>query len=239
MTVAGKVVARRVRSQNHAFAFLDETGTLGGPRDPVFAVGLLRTREPHAIQRSISRIRDQHHFYDEIKWSKVSAKKLPELETILSVFFGSDATFSAFVAEKARHDVIGRFGGPFQAYEALARQLVHGTLRQRETIWVIADEYSSPPGTLFEENVRDHVNRRARWGNPVAGVCRMRSHGTDLLQLTDLLLGAVVYEHKIQHGLAAYKPKVKLLNSLKSRAGVPTFIGGHRDKRFNVQEYTP
>lgn len=238
MTTA-KAVVRRVRPHHHAFAFLDETGTLGGPRDPVFAVGLLRTREPHVIQRSISRIRDQHHFYDEIKWSKVSAKKLPELETILNVFFGSDATFSAFVAEKAKHDVIGRFGGPFQAYEALARQLVHGTVRQRETLWVVADEYSSPPGTLFEENVRDYVNRRARSGSPVAGVCRMRSHGTDLLQLTDLLLGAVVYEHKSLYGLPAYKPKVKLLSFLKNRAGASTFIGGYRDRRFNVQEYRP
>lgn len=76
----------------------------------------------------------------EIKWSDVSAKKLPILELIVDIFCGSKATFSAFVAEKAQHDVIGRFGGPFQAYEALARQLVHGTVRKGETLWVIADE---------------------------------------------------------------------------------------------------
>lgn len=223
----------------HGFAFLDETGTLGGERDPFFAVGLLRCREPYELQRPIQRLRDKHHFYDEIKWSQVSGKKLPLLKTIINVFLGSTATFSAFVAEKSVHDVIGRFGGPFQAYEALARQLVHGTVRPGETLWVVADEYSSPTGTSFEEKVRDHVNGRAKWGDPVAGVCRLRSSGVDLLQLSDLLLGAVVYEHKARQGSAAYKPKVQLLEHLKSQAGVPTFIGGYRDGRLNVAEYSP
>ncbi len=227
------------RQQRHAFAFLDETGTLGGQRDPFFAVGLLRCREPYELLRPIQRLRDQNQFYDEIKWSNISAKKLPILETILDVFFSSQATFSAFIAEKAIHDVIGRFGGPFQAYEALARQLVHGTIRQGETLWIIADEYSSPPGTSFEENVRDRVNGRARFGNPVAGVCRMRSSGVDLLQLNDLLLGAVVYEHKTQKLSAGYKPKVKLLDYLKRSADAQTFVGGYRDKRLNIAEYSP
>ena len=74
----------------------------------------------------------------------------------------------------------------------------------------------------------------------VAGVCRMRSSGVDLLQLIDVLLGAVVYEYKAERGvvdLAKYKPKVKLLQHIKRRAGVKTFVGGYRDKRLNVAEY--
>lgn len=86
--------------------------------------------------------------------------------------------------------------------------------------------------------MKRHVNRRAN-GNPVAGVCRMRSKGTDLLQLADLFLGAVVYEHKAQHGLVRYKPKLHLLHYLKQQAGIATFVGGHRDETFNVAEYSP
>jgi len=75
-------------------------------------VGLLRCREPYALQRPIQRLRDKQHFYDEIKWNKVSAKKMPILETLIDVFFGcSDASFSAFVVNKQQHDIIGRFSG--------------------------------------------------------------------------------------------------------------------------------
>jgi hypothetical protein len=231
--------ARRERPQKYGFAFLDETGTLGGARDPFFAVGLLRCSEPYVLARPMQRIRDRQHFYDEIKWNKVSEKKLPLMIDLLNVFFSSDATFSAFVTDKRKHDVIGRFGGQFKAYECLARQLVRGSVRRGEVMWVIADEYSTPPAETFEENVRDYVNGQLR-RQAVAGVCRMRSHGIDLLQLIDLILGAVVYEYKARTGVvspSAYKPKAKLLAHLKSRAGAKTFVGGYRDSRFNVAEY--
>lgn len=231
--------AQRRRALRFGFGFLDETGTLGGARDPFFAVGLLRCSGPYELMRPIQRIRDRQHFYDEIKWGKVSAKKLPLLQALLDVFFSSDACFSAFVADKRKHDVIGRFGGPFKAYEALARQLVRASVRRGETLWIVADEYSTPPTETFEENVRDHVNRKLR-RQAVAGVCRMRSTGVDLLQLIDVLLGAVVYEYKATTGLvdlAGYKPKVQLLKYLKKRAGVRTFVGGYRDEQLNIAEY--
>ncbi len=69
---------RAAPSPNHVFGFLDETGALASARDPYFAVGMLCCREPYKILRPIQRIRDRQGFYDEIKWNKVSAKKLPE-----------------------------------------------------------------------------------------------------------------------------------------------------------------
>jgi hypothetical protein len=133
--------------------------------------------------------------------------------------------------------VIARFGDQFGAYEALARQLVLGSLRRKTMLWVIADEYSSPPGTSFEENVRDWVNGRAH-EPAVAGVCRMRSTGVDLLQLIDLLLGAIVYEFKRDAGVAgAFKPKIEMLDYVKAKAGVTSFLGGYRDKKLNIAEY--
>jgi hypothetical protein len=89
----------------------------------------MRTRDPYELQRPIQRIRDKRHFYDEIKWSQVSAKKLPLLETLIDVFFASPATLSVFVIDKQKHDPIARFGGLFEAYECLARQLVLGRER--------------------------------------------------------------------------------------------------------------
>jgi len=223
--------------QNHSFAFLDETGTLHAARDPFFAVGLLRCREPYTLLRPLQRMRDREKFYDEIKWNKVSGKKMPILRTALDVFFGcADASFSAFIVDKQEHDVIARFGGQFEAYDALARQLVRGSMRRGEVMWVIADEYSTPPTVTFEENVRDHVNRVLR-RQAVAGVCRMRSSGVDLLQLADILLGAVVFEHKLDRGIARYKPKRELLEYVKQKGGVPTFVGGYQDSKLNVREY--
>lgn len=162
---------------------------------------------------------------------------MPILETLIDVFYGcADASFSAFVVDKQQHDVIGRFGGAFEAYEALARQLVRGSVRRGETMWIIADEYSTPPTVTFEENVRDHVNAKLR-RHAVVGVCRMRSSGIDLLQLADVLLGAVVYDHKLARGLGGYSAKRDLLEYLKTKAGAKSFVGGYADAKLNVAEY--
>jgi hypothetical protein len=223
----------------YSFAFLDETGTLGGERDPFFAVGLLCCSSPYEIVRPLQRLRDGSSFYDEIKWTKVGPKNLPVLMDMVDVVLHSNAMFHVFLADKRQHDIIGRFGGQFKAYECLARQLVHGAMRQGETLWLIADEYSTPAHEAFEENVRDYVNHKLD-RTAVAGVCRIRSTGSDLLQIIDLLLGAIVYEWKAESGVvspASYKPKAKLLDHIKTTAGVATFVGGYRGGRFNIAVY--
>lgn len=211
---------RRASARPHGFMFLDETGTLGGERDPFFAVGLLHLAEPYVIHRPVQRIRDKQSFYDEMKWNKVSGKNLPILCEIVSMVLSQDVSLNVFVADKRKHDVIGRFGGQFKAYECLARQLVCGTVRPGETAWVVADEYSTPSHETFEENVRDYVNKRLD-RTAVAGVARMRSDGVDLLQVIDIFLGAIVYEYKVAEGVVQatpYKPKSRLLaENLKSR----------------------
>jgi hypothetical protein len=223
----------------HSLVFLDETGTLGGERDPFFAVGLLRCSAPYEIARPVQRLRDRNEYYDEIKWGKVSTKNLPVLKKIVDVLLHSNVSFHVFIADKREHDVIGRFGGQFQAYECLARQLLHGSIKPGETVWVMADEYSTPAHVAFEENVRDYVNRKLE-RVAVGGACRIRSEGSDLLQMIDLLLGAIVYEYKADSGivsLAPSKPKPQLLAHIKAVAGVDTFIGGYRDERIQVEVY--
>lgn len=224
----------------HAFGFLDETGTLGGERDPFFAVGLLHCCKPHELMRPIQRIRDRYHLYEEIKWNKVSRKKLPVLNELIDVMLSYRPTLHAFVVDKREHDVITRFGGQFKAYEWFARQLVHGSIGRGETMWVVADEYSTPPGEAFEENVRDYVNRKLK-REAIAGVCRMRSSGVDLLQIVDLMLGAIVYEYKAETGLveaAKYRPKVELLEHLREGLGVPTFAKSKiRNALLNLERY--
>jgi hypothetical protein len=190
----------------------------------------------------MQRIRDKQHFYDEIKWSRTSSKKLPLLEDLVDVFLSCPgASFSALVCDKNEHDLVAQFGGLFEAYDYLARQLVWASIHRGEVMWIVADEYSTPPGHHFEENVRNWVNGKVR-RDAVAGVCRMRSNGVDLLQLIDLILGAIVYEYKADRGvvgLNGYKPKVKLLNHLKEAAGVSSFLGGYKDEKINVQKFNP
>jgi hypothetical protein len=65
----------------------------------------------------------------------------------------------------------------------------------------------------------------------------MRSSGVDVLQIADLLLGATVYDFKRAQGLVKYRAKLDLLDYIKEKLGVTTFVGGYNDDRINVAEY--
>jgi hypothetical protein len=143
------------------------------------------------------------------------------------------------VPRRNRMKLHGNAALSFRQRERMVRRVVRASVKRGETMFLIADEYSTPPSETFEEDVRDHVNNKLR-RPAVAGVCRMRSNGVDLLQLIDLLLGAIVYEYKAQKGVvatASHKPKVQLLNYIKERAGVQTFVGSYRDDRLNIADY--
>jgi hypothetical protein len=104
---------------------------------------------------------------------------------------------------------------------------------------VLADEYSTPAKVDFEGNVRRCVNGRLGQ-KVVVGICRMRSTGVDLFQVLDVLLGAVVYDYKMQAGLipgAGSPPKVDVLNHIRGNLGVASLIGGIKGRRINIAEH--
>lgn len=223
-----------------AFVFLDETGVLGAPRDPFFAVGLLKCPEPALIQRPMQALRDRESFRGEIKWHDATRGMLPVYQHVLDCFFRCPgAVFACFIADKRVTDPIARFGDQWRAYERLATQLVIGNIGPDEYVTVLADEYSTPPGVTFEESLRALAERRMR-RRSILGVCRMRSIGIDTFQVLDLLLGAVAYEHKISAGILTYSAasvKCQLLDYIRAGLGITSFVGGCRNTRVNVAVY--
>jgi len=70
----------------------------------------------------------------------------------------------------------------------------------------------------------------------------LRSIGVDLFQMLDLMLGAAAYDHKIACGLvkkagARGNPKARLLNHIKDRLEIETFVGDVKTARLNVKHF--
>ena len=66
-------------------------------------------------------------------------------------------------------------------------------------------------------------------------MCRFDSKSNDLLQLTDLLIGAITYDIKLKKGLVpGSKHKIELVEYLKAKLGTDTFVKGFKNPNFNV-----
>ena len=243
MPPKGRSVPRRLGKHelphDHAptgVAFLDESGSIS--QDRFFAVGCLKLAEPSILLRQVHKLRDQYHWYKEIHFARVTNGALPFYKEVVRVVARSDAEFSCFVADRQANDPVVRFGSPWKAYQKLAEQLIVGSLRPRELLTVLADNYSTPDFVKFEEDIRADLNRRLE-RLAVLTVCRLDSQSTDALQIVDLLTSAVAFEFR-QHAATAAtgNAKADLAKYVRTEYGVASFLGGCKPPPLNVAIYT-
>lgn len=218
--------------------FVDETGLLRSNRDPVFVVGLVHSREPSVLTRRIQNIRDRHHWYDEMKWSLITGgnKNIQAYHHVVDAFFDcqlDEARFGCIVFKKSELDIKRYFlGSAWEAYEAFAALEIQLSIYDDEVVTVLADDMSVPPGVTFEQNVKRRVNEK-KGRLAVTNVLRLNSKGCELIQLADLLAGAVAYDFKLQMGAIPNKPspeKQRMLDHVKQRVGAADFTSGFVEK---------
>jgi len=222
------------------FCFLDETGLLNRKEDRFFALGMIKCHSPHNLYLKIKNLKDKIHFYDEIKWNKVGKKNYPVMKDVLKFFIDSRGFyFDCVILDKKKMDFKTHFQENFwNVYEYFTRLLIKGNTGKDEGICILADYYPCPDETNFESNIKNKINKEFN-RQAIFGVCRMDSKGSEMLQLTDLVMGAILYEFKIQEALIIKPSKYKqdLLKYFKKISGVKSFHPEFRNNKFNILNF--
>ena len=136
-------------------------------------VGILSIPWPPVPQQIVSRIREKHFLYDEMKWSTASRLKVPFLAEVIETFFRNTSFGRITVApitstlDKAIFDALQDilpFSAPF-----------HG---------IFIDDHTTPRGYEFERKLKNAFKCNC--------ILRLDSKATQLLQLCDLMLNLVI-----------------------------------------------
>lgn len=210
------------------FYFVDESGLIRSANDPYFGLGTIKAYNPPALYREIRRIRDRHKMYDELKWSGMSAQKYPAIVEILELFFKTpSASFSCVVLNKKELDLKTHFKNDFwKAYCSFMIVLLKGSTSGKEEVaTILADDYFSPSNVDMEGQVRNKLN--SHYGRMVVGgCCQINSRASDILQITDILLGLTLYDLKLKEGVVPFRPnpKTQLLGYLHNKLGLAQSI---------------
>jgi len=218
------------------FCFLDETGTLSDQKDQYFTVGILKMSQPYFLQRRLFFERSKIKFYDEVKFNKLSKNNVNFAKTAIDALFEtrSISFYSYSISTKSDY-YLKRFDqNPWLAYEQITLKLLDAALSQQEIVILLADYVTTPKDIRFEVEVKKKFNQyKGRLA--LAGVCRFDSKSNDLLQLTDLLIGAVTYDIKYTKKIVdGSKYKLEVVDYLKSKLGTETFIKGFKNHNFNI-----
>lgn len=219
------------------FCFLDESGSLNNPTEPFFTVGFIKCSQPYYLQSKILYERNKRRFYDELKFNKLSKNNFDFAVFALDAFFGTNSfSFCSYTLDKQGEYFQRIFGAnPWQAYEDISIRVIQSNISQNEILIIIADHVTVPRDVKFEVGVKRKVND-ALGRLSIAGVARFDSKSNDLLQLTDLMIGAVSYDLKFATGIIQRGDKYKrrFLEHFKKNLGVNNFIDGFRNYKANI-----
>lgn len=218
------------------FCFLDETGTLSDQKEQYFTIGMLKMSQPYYLQSKLLFERSRAKFYDEVKFNKLSKNNLAFAKIAIDALFETKSIcfYSYSISTKSDYYLKVFHKNPWLAYEQITLKLLSASLSSHEIIILIADHVTTPKEVRFEVDVKKNFNRSQK-RLALAGVCRFDSKSNDLLQLTDLLIGAITYDIKLKKGLVSgSKYKIEIVDYLKSKLGTDTFTKRFQNHNFSI-----
>jgi hypothetical protein len=205
--------------------YCDESRHLPHDRESHMLLGLVacpadQVRARHLELRDLAR---RHGLTDdyEMKWGHVRPGKLPFYEAVLDWFFAhDDLSFRALLLPN-KHEVYQRLTEENQdvVYYRLYAQLLLGALEPEKRYRTFIDQKDTCGGKKIEEvqamlrHARDDAD-----GQTIQSLQQIQSHEARLLQLADVLLGAL---GAARLGRELPATKQALVNRISDRLGSP------------------
>jgi Protein of unknown function (DUF3800) len=159
-------------------------------------------------QEAIKELKNRHKFNAEIKWNKVSHSKYPFYNDLIEYFFASDLQFRAIIVKKTDIDN-AQFG---QSHDDFYYKMYYQLINHKIDMESSYNVYLDIKDTLSANKVRklkDLLNIRL---SVIRNLQNIRSEESLLLQLADLLIGAIAYHLRGDGKVIA---KNKLIEKIK------------------------
>ncbi len=219
--------------------YCDESCHLENDKQPAMVLGALwcPTEKVQQIVRTIRQMKENYGLKREfeIKWTKVSPGQLDFYIELVSLFFSEeDLHFRALVIpdkSKLNHSSFNQDHDTwyYKCYFMLLKAIFDPHERYR--IYVdIKDTRSAQKIDKLHEVVCNSIYDFHR--QIIQRIQTVRSHESELLQLSDLLIGAVSY---VNRGLGDSSAKLALIEEIKRRSGYnltrSTLL---RENKFNI-----
>lgn len=221
-----------------ASIFIDESGSKSTAGGEFFVVASVKVRRPGLLTRAILDVRNKADFYNEFKFSGINRGSLPIFHQVIDALHESDATLAACVVQGSLYNPFRQGKPSWMVHAEVTTQLLVGCINRRELVGVHLDGISTPLGCSLEEEVRRRTNQRLKATSVISAVC-LDSKTCDLLQVADLVAGAIFHERR-RAAVGDTRPRSVKGNVALRLATVfecPGLTDGRTD-RVNIRTYT-
>jgi hypothetical protein len=203
--------------------YCDESCHLLNDGEDIMILGGISCPVEHAkiINQHIRQIKDKHQLSPsmEIKWTKVSEGKIEFYKELIEYFFENPyINFRSVIATGKKSLNYKAFNLThdnwyYRMYFLLLRQMIQ--IGDQYRIYI---DIKDTQGAEKIRKLQDVLNRSLYnfYNETVKNIQLVRSHEIELLQLTDLLIGAISYSNR---SLATSTAKMELIELIKMLSG--------------------
>ena len=235
--------------------YCDESCHLQNDKEPVMVIGavycpiekkeeiferLYSFKLKHNLIPKNKKNDNENRTYYELKWNKVSKSKIEYYKDVINYFFDDDdlqfrvlvvSNKSAIDYEKFNHTHDTFY---YKMYFGMLKAILNP--ENSHHIYIdIKDTKSKEKVHKLEQVLRNDKYDYSK--EIIKKVQQVRSHEVEILQLTDLLVGATAY---VNRGLANSKAKNELINLIKRRSKYSlTKSTLLKERKFNVFIWEP
>lgn len=211
--------------------YCDESSHLESDGKEYMLISYVSVPFPYADQykAQIRKLKEKHHFYGEIKWSKVSRAKYGFYADLIDLFFGTEILFRSIVVPKARIRNTA-FG---QDYDTFYYKMYYQLLYHKMDMLDSYNIYLDVKDTLSPRKVDKLKEILSFKYSRIRNLQNIRSHESLFMQLADFLMGALAYNlnEKDKPVLA----KTRLIEKIRTLSKTDLLHSTPKDQdKFNI-----
>ncbi len=203
--------------ENKTFNFYcDESCHLENDKMPFMLISYVSSayNQVRLHNQNIRNLKLKHFLRGEMKWSALSKSQYPFYNELIEYFFATDLQFRAIVIEKAKlkHGVFNQSHDDF--YDKMYYQLLSKKISpdNNYNIYIdIKDTHSYKKAASLKNYLNcNYVS--------VRNLQVIRSYESELMQLTDVLMGAISYFLRNESGVIA---KNRIIEKIQAHSKLP------------------
>ena len=227
--------------------YCDESCHLEKDTSPIMILGAMYCQEDRKkqIYDEIRAIKTKHNIssFFEIKWTKVSESKIDFYLELLDYFWNNqDLLYRGLVAsgkQSLDHDKYN--GGDYDLwYYKMYYRMLDPVISPNDKYHIMVD-IKDTRGREKLDKIQQVFDNKFHGHSPFTYFQHIRSHESQFIQLTDLLIGAVCYKARgMEAKPNASEAKIKLIEHLEQKSGYVLNEGTEpSESKFNIFNHQP
>ncbi len=158
-------------------------------------------------------LRKKHKFKGEVKWSDVSQSQYPLYAELVDYFFSTDLNFRAIIVDKSQIDE----NRPGFTYEDFYFRMYYQLLHHKINMSYNYNIYLDIKDTISHKKLA-RLKDMLKWNASIRNFQFIRSYESPLMQMADLIMGALNYHLRGEGKVIAKK---RLIKKIEDHSDLP------------------